>query len=382
MNPFAAELSRVKHATDFIDLINTNFHSCSLAPSGPELAAAFERYLGSDIRPYTPDPAGSQALRTTLAERYPGTSPGQFVVTASASESYEHLFRALIPMSSTVLLPSPGYPLFEEVAKRCGHSVASYELGIDRQWQPDAQRMVESIQRTRPEAVVLISPNNPTGRALDPSIAQAIAAACEETGALLILDEVFSSFVYETAPDHVRLTDLAPNARTATINGASKLLASPDLKVSWIMIDGPTVDEDAEALQVENDLFLNGSPINQAVVAHLLANREDITTNVVAKVASRRNVMLDALQGMSDASRSRCRWVDPDSGIHLPIEVSLPVGQDDESLSVALLDTEHLCTHPGYLYGFSADTLVVSFLSKETSIREGVSRLDRYLSGL
>jgi len=396
-NRYGEALERVRSQPDFVDLIDTNFHRCGLYPPTDPLETATRRYLGvgGAREPYSPDPAGSRDLRAAVASWYArdgwSLKPSDLIVTASASESYSHIFSSLLPPGSQVLLPSPGYPLFEEVAERRGLEPRFYRLNPDRGWEVD----VESLDRAagpQTGCVVLISPNNPTGAVVPEETVQLVGAIARKNRALILVDEVFSAFRYTGAP-LPRPGPLLLEQPVCTINGASKLFASPDLKVSWIALSGPErwVAESRERLQVENDLYLNGSPLSQECVASLFSSTSDPGAQLAAMVGERRLAMERALQlanrnlaiGRTAASGVHLDWTPAAAGIHLPVRVRGTIGLDDEELAVRALINEHLNVHPGYLYGMEDGRyLVMSFLAPEERIGNGISRLTRLLTRL
>ena len=92
--------------------------------------------------------------------------PGDVVLTASTSESYSWLFKLLCEPGETVLAPAPSYPLFEHLARLEGVGLATYRLDYHGRWEVD----VESIRAAPPStrALILVSPNNPTGSYVSP----------------------------------------------------------------------------------------------------------------------------------------------------------------------------------------------------------------------
>jgi len=393
MNRIARSLLRAERRSDFVSLINTNFHSCGLYPDEELLRAAIGRALDPPRREYAPDPAGLRGLRQAVARYYADSGvvvgPESIVVTASASESYRHVFTGHCARGGEVLLPRPGYPLFEEVALRCGLNPRSYDLDPAAGWRVDTASLVALIGPTT-TAVVLISPNNPTGSVVDEETVRAIGAVCAEHDVALVVDEVFSEYRFAAGgSDEVarlpRPAALCPEALVFTINGASKLLASPDLKVSWIAVSGPTGRREAamEELEIENDLYLDASPINQHAVAELLDARERVWLRLVEVVGRRRAAMLAELESIAERHPGRLSWVEPAGGIHLPVFVEGDGGLDDEEIAVRLLDRHALSVHPGYLYGVESPTmLVLSYLAPEAIIREGMLRIESFVSAL
>lgn len=389
-NRIAAALRRARSRDDFIDLINTNFHACGLAPSPQTLLDAAARYLSDESsRRYRPDPAGLPALREAVSRFYAragvAVPPGAIVATASASDGYTQIFRAAASPGDEVLLPRPGYPLFEEVAARCGLEPRFYDLDPTERWRIDPGEVAARLS-PRTAALVVISPNNPTGSVVNPRTLKALGSACAREGVALVVDEVFSAFRFDAAAARPlpRPAALCPETLVFTINGVSKLAASPDLKVSWIAVSGPggRVEAAVEALEIENDLYLNASPINQHVAAVLLDEEAALTQRFVAEVARRRRVMLEELGRLDAAHPGALGWTVPAGGIHLPIVLpEPPLGLDDEELAIGLLEREGLSVHPGYLYGVEEPTmLVVSYLSPPAVIEAGIRRLGRFLN--
>ncbi len=385
-NRIARAAAQAQQHADFLSLIDTNFHSCGLYPEDTIILAAFAEYFASHRRAYDPHPAGLPELRDAIARLYAESNithaSESIVVTASASESYRHIFTGHCRRGGNVLLPRPGYPLFEEVALRCGLEPDFYDLRFESGWTIDAEEVGKKIDAST-AALVVISPNNPTGAIVGEETIRALGARCRDEGVAFIVDEVFSEYRFGTSSPLPRPAALCPETLVFTINGASKLLASPDMKVSWIAVSGP---EDArvqavEELEIENDLYLSGSPVNQYAAAKLLGASEPTSERIVNLVAERRATMLAGLESIAERHPA-VSWVEPAGGIHLPIVFAEdPGGLDDEEIAIALLERYRLAVHPGYLYGFDErTTLVVSYLAPVDAIREGMARLDAFLS--
>lgn len=393
-NQYAAARRAAERHDDFLDLINTNFHSCGFIYPNESIIETLTHHFAdeSPTRLYTPDSQGSWKLREAIAEFYNraslSASPEQIVVTASASECYYHIFAALSSSGDTILLPRPGYPIFDEIARGSGLEVTFYDQVYDADWQinPDA---VEAAVSPRSRFLVLISPNNPTGGVVNRDTVAQLLGVCERHNLTLIVDEVFSDYLYEGAL--VRPAAVAQEAGSPvailTINGVSKLFASPDVKVSWVVATGPRqrAEQMVELLATQNDLFLSCSQPNQVLVTSMLRLYPTFTRRVSEEVGRRRRVLLEALRDAPDIA-----VVAPEGGIHLPLVIGrarVPEWMNDEMLAVSLLEEARVATHPGYLYGFDEGgvrdpVLVTSFLARPEVIRASVTRIDDYLDAL
>ena len=384
-NRYAAARGEAEGRPDFIDLIDTNFHSCGFRYPARVMRRGAVRQLSSTrLRRYQPDPAGAEILRSQVARFYRdggvAGDPDHVVITASASESYSHIFAARCAPGDRVLLPRPGYPLFEDVAGRHALGVDFYDQRADLCWKPDWSGMEAAITpRTR--AVVLISPNNPTGHVLSEDEIREVGTICRRHNLFLVVDEVFSGILFTSGP-LPRPARLLPELLVFTINGTSKLFASPELKVSWILVTGPAGARATaiEELQIQNDLFLSAAPLNQSLAAGMLARGPRFTQAVARAVAARRNAALAALAGIEGVTA-----IPPSGGIHLPLLIetdAYAVPVDDEDVAVLLLARYHTAMHPGYLYGISRPALVMSYLSPEGRIRAGIDQLRSCLRAL
>src|SRR5690606_7338545 len=156
--------------------------------------------------------------------------PGAVVLAASTSESYSWLFKLLCQPGETVAAPRPSYPLFEHLTRLEGVGLASYDLEYHGPWEIDVASLRQAPPQTR--AVLVVSPNNPTGSYVTRRELEAVTALCAERGWTLVADEVFADYALdEQAP----LTDLATRAGvlTFTLGGASKSLGLPQVKLGW-----------------------------------------------------------------------------------------------------------------------------------------------------
>ena len=259
-----------------VDLTLSNPTTAGLAY--PEtLATAWSN--ASALR-YDPDPRGMRSAREAVVAWYSSIgetlSPDQLVLTASTSEAYSHLFKLLCDPGDRVLVPCPSYPLFEHLAQLDAVHVDRYTFRDAGRWVLDeAELEAQVTPRTR--AVIVVSPNNPTGSVPDAREWDALGAVCRRHGLALIVDEVFSAYpLGRRTPDdgeHVT-TPLVPDVLTFRLNGLSKLIGMPQAKLGWILASGPeiSVAKALQALEMIADTYLSVStPVQDALPALLEA---------------------------------------------------------------------------------------------------------------
>lgn len=377
-NRLQAALERERRDRHVIDLIDTNFHRNGFLFPAEPLARLTAEYFAS--RSYDPDPKGAAPAREAISRYYRGRGvpidPGRIVLTASASESYDLLFSTLAERGDRILLPTPGYPLFEYLAHKAGLETVYYRLDETAGYRIDTDSVRRAISiETR--FLVLISPNNPTGRTVSDDEIRALLSLCDRYGVMLITDEVFSEFTYSGSP-LPRPARFETPVPVFTLNGISKMFACPDLKLSWIAATGPArrTDKLVEAIEISNDVFLSCSSLTQYLLPGLFAQGGNFIREMTEETDHRRRLLVETLSGVP-----RLSFTEPDGGIHCVLRFE-PSEQfhDDEELALGLLTRYQVYLHPGYFYGIESGlAAVVSFLKRPQELEEGLRRLASFL---
>ena len=380
LNPLSAALQERRRRGDtVVNLINTNFHDCGLFFPRDRLRSFLAGY--ADRQHYRPDPRGEPALRRVIAAYY-GGNPDDLIVTASTSDAYNLLFSVLCSPGDNVLFPSPGYPLFEYLARYHGLESRFYRLEFDHAFTLRPEAVATQLdENTR--FLVLISPNNPTGRVYTPEEIRRVGAVAAEQGVPIICDEVFSEYLYTAggataeAATLPRPLEELPEQTVITLNGISKLLALPDLKLGWILVTGP----DAERrrllgeLELANDMFLNASGPAGHVTTLALPEREAFLAGARRHLQEARERLLGVASAIPELE-----LVPPEGGIHAVLRLPRGLPLTDEAFALALLEEWGVYLHPGYLYGFEDNRcLVISLLPGAEVVERGVAAVRELL---
>lgn len=329
-----------------------------------------------DRRSYEPDSRGHRPAREALASLYRsygfGCRDDDFLLTAGTSEAYSLIFSTLAKQGESVLLPRPGYPLFEQLVKQSRLRSNFYDQRFTLGWQIDPESLVFSKGL---KFLVLISPNNPTGQVLNQASLQAAADFCLKYDLILICDEVFDLFLYE-GPHLPRPGALFPQVKTITLNGISKRFASPDFKLSWTLVSGPEdwKEQTLEKLELVNDAYLSANSYSQFLLPTLMVEAGDFQKQMVATLGRNRQVLRRWLE---DHPTLESRL--PQAGIHGLIKLPA-VFDDDEKFCIRLLKEENLAVHPGYYYDVQEGGawIVFSLLKTPQGFEEALTRFDRF----
>jgi alanine-synthesizing transaminase len=363
----------------FVDLAISNPTVVGLPDLGESIARAL---AAGPVGTYAPDPRGSEAARGAIAAAYRArgieVAPERLLLTASTSESYSFIFKLLADPGDAVLVPAPSYPLFEYLARLEAVRPVPYRLsyGIDRRWRVDLSSVDEALARVeraggRVRAIVVVSPNNPTGSVLNPEDAAALDERCAKRAAALVADEVFADFVRRPAPSQVPcLAAHATGAVTFSLGGLSKSCGLPQLKLGWIAVGGPAspVRRVLDRLELVADTYLSVNAATERAVRALLQVGATFRGALRPRLAANEGRLARLVGPACSAS------VLPSEGGWSAI-LRVPAVLSDEDWALTLLERERVLVQPGFFFDLEGGTfLVVSLLPEEEMFGKGMER--------
>jgi len=329
---------------------------------------------------YEPHPRGWRgaidAVVADHARRGFAVDPAQVLLTASTSEAYAFLFKLLCDPGDVVLVPQPSYPLFDFLVALEGLRLARYPLVWDGAWTVDLDAVAAALDaEPRIRALLIVSPNNPTGSYLKRGELTALAALAAERGVALVCDEVFAEYPASAAPDPRRVELAAAEelpALTFSLGGLSKSAGLPQLKLAWIVAGGPpALAADAmERLELVADSFLSvGTPVQRATPRLL-------ELAALPRAAIQERVRANRARLAARIGRDSELTLRPAEGGWYAI-LRFPNTRSDEDLALDLLRDRDVLVHPGYFFDNPTDQvlLIVSLLPRPEVFAAAVERI-------
>lgn len=354
--------------------------------------ALHEAFAAAPSFDYSPQPEGIASARNAVAEYYGSgryhlapvaLDPDQIVLSASSSESYSFLFQALCDPGDEVLAPIPSYPLFEFLAGLSSVSLRSYRLRYHGEWHLDFASLEAAIgPRTR--AIVVVNPNNPTGGYLRVAEQERLLSLCAERGLVLIADEVFEEYPIQLS-NEVSLRNAAPSfsrpqqqAVCVSLGGLSKSAGLPQMKLGWMILNGPTdaAERLRQRLILIADTYLSVSTPVQAALPQLLNIGRDIGDSTRTRIRANYRFLKSAVR---IAPHMTC--LATEAGWNTVLR--LPAIRSDSAWAEHLLSVCGILVQPGYFYEFEGEAcLVISLLPQEMIFAEAITRLCREVEAL
>jgi len=318
---------------------------------------------------YEPHPFGHalarEAISLDFARRGVKVPPDRIVLTASTSEAYSVLFKLLCNPGEVVLAPRPSYPLVEHLTALDAVSLEQYILEFHGRWAVDIHGLRQKFNESekRIAAVVVISPNNPTGSCVSAAEVDAIALLAGDHGAALISDEVFADYSMDALGTCGSAMLGQQKALSFVLGGLSKSIGLPQAKLGWIAVDGPPplVLEALERLETICDAYLSVSTSVQVAAPRLLSNGAIIRAQMQRRI--RENY---AMLRTVAANYPACSVLPVEGGWCAVCKV--PAVKSEETIVLDLLGATGILVHPGYFFDFEQEAFLVLSLLPDTSL--------------
>ena len=290
---------------------------------------------------YEPDPRGLLKAREAVCLYYSdkkiNVHPDDVFLTCGTSEAYSILFHLLCDMGDEVLCQTPTYPLLDHLAAYAGITARRFN-GLP-------------ADVGKAKALVVVNPANPTGLYVDQSAWGDMERYCEKHALSMISDEVFFDFDWGA---HPRTSGASrTNGLHFTLNGVSKMLGLPQMKLAWIVLGGPEIARRhaAERLEAIADAFLSVNGPSQNALPSWLGNKDAFIGEVRSRVRTNFEVMEKVMKRPLP---------EPEGGWYALVPV--PEGMSDEDLALRLLEKHDVLVHPGYFFDLEKEYIVVSLL--------------------
>jgi len=327
---------------------------------------------------YDPQPLGLWPARAAVAADFRRRgiviSADRVALTSSTSEAYALLFKLFCDAGDAILVPRPSYPLFEHLARLESVTPVPYDLEYHGTWRID----LDSVRRAitpRIKALLIVSPNNPTGSFLHRDDLAALAALAGEHDCPLIGDEVFADYGLDPAPAATHVL-AASDVLTFSLGGLSKSAGLPQVKLGWIGFGGPAdkVDAAMAAYEIVADTYLSVSTPVQVAAPSLIEQGALVRAQIQARIRENLATLRQLAAGFSAVTV-------------LPVEggwsavLQVPAVRSEDALAMELLETDDVLVHPGYFFDFPREAyLVLSLLPAPSIFAPAVARVLRRAS--
>ena len=333
---------------------------------------------------YTPA-VGLPEMREAIAEktlRDSGTKvdPSQVLVTNGGKQAVYTAFQVALNDGDEVLVPTPYWTTYPEAIKLAGGTQVDVFAGSDQDYKVTPEQL-EAHYTEKTKALLMCSPNNPTGAVYSKEELEAIGKwALGKEGLWVITDEIYQNLVYDGLKAY-SITELVPELaeRTMMVNGVAKSYAMTGWRLGWLIAPS---DAAKAAANLQSHLTSNVSNISQrAAIEAITGNQEPVRQMLEAFDRRRKTAVaeLNKIEGIVTPTPEGAFYVYPD--------VSGLFGRDfggrsfASSLELAdfVLDEVEVALVPGEAFGPSG-YFRLSYALGDDQLLECIQRLQKLFS--
>jgi aminotransferase len=315
--------------------------------------------------------AGMPELRKTIADKLwrdnsirvdPET---EVLVTTGAQEAVFLVCLALLDPGDEILVPDPHYMTYDTAIALAGAKAVLVPTFEKDDFEVQPEEIVRHIT-TKTKAVLLVSPNNPTGGIIRPETVREIAALAEKHNFIVISDEIYEKFIY----DDVQLLSIASlpgmRERTVTINGFSKTYAMTGWRIGYLAAPAGFI----RALEaIKHTVSICAPAVSQAAALAALTGPQDCIQEALATYAERRLVLM---KGLDELGLSYGR---PHGTFYIFASVAA-TGLSSMDFAITLLQKAQVLVLPGSSFGPNGEGFVrFSLVAPVPRLEEAIERM-------
>ncbi|MGO4921742.1 pyridoxal phosphate-dependent aminotransferase [Bifidobacterium choerinum] len=366
-----------------VDVVGFGAGEPNFATPQEIVAVAAEAVVDPKNYKYTPT-AGLPELRAAIADKTLRDSgyevkPEQVVVTNGGKQGVYEAMQLILNDGDEVIIPTPYWTSYPEMVKLAGGKPVEVFAGAEVGFEPNIED-IEKARTDKTKAIIVTSPNNPTGAVWSEKTIKQIGEWAVEHGVWVLSDEIYEHLTY----DGVKTTYIGaavPEVRGQLIvlNGVAKTYAMPGWRVGWL-IAPPEVAKEAAKLQ--GHMTSNVNNIAQCAALAAVAGPLDAVEMMREAFDKRRGIIVSAL---NDIEGVHCPT--PKGAFYAFADVrgllNRPVGpnglefETSSDLAAALLDEAHVAAVPGEAFG-APGYMRFSYAVADDQIVEGMRRFKEW----
>jgi len=340
----------------------------SKAPLDAIIAAA--AHLNTAEVRYTPAdgiPELKKAIIRYTEEHYKRlVAPENVIASSGAKQAIMVALQAILNPQEEVIFPAPYWVSYPEMVKLCqGIPVpAPPEDGTFYPRIQDIEQRVGSYTK----AVMINSPNNPSGAMYSEEFIADVVEFCEKRDLYLIMDDIYHRLVFDgkkpvNCYDYAK--DLSDNSKLIVINGVSKQYAMTGFRIGWAVANKKLIEVMAN---IQSQQTSGPSVLLQKAAVGALNGSQSSVENLRLTLQNNRDVMLDYLNSFDGVKVTK-----PDGTFYCFADFSA-YEKDSVKLSNFLIDKVQVLTVPGAAFGMDG-YLRLSYCGSVEEIIEGIERM-------
>lgn len=331
---------------------------------------------------YTPA-AGILELKKTVCNKFKNDNnldyePSQIIISTGAKQCLANTFLAILNPGDEVLIPVPYWVSYPELVKLADGVPVFVQTSKENNYKYTVEDLKKSLS-AKTKAILINSPNNPTGTIYSKEELMEIAEFAKENDLIIVSDEIYEKLIYDNKK-HVSIAALSKDAyeRTIVINGVSKTYAMTGWRLGYC---GCSTKIAKLMSSLQSHMTSNSNTIAQyAAIEALNGPVEDLKV-MVKEFEDRRNLMIQKLESIKNISIIKPNgafYIMVNISAYLNIEVDGTIIKDSVDFAKVLLEKEKVAVIPGSGFGLD-DYVRLSYAASRELIEKGIDRIAHFL---
>lgn len=320
-----------------------------------------------------------EAVSDALAERGLEYSAEQIVVSNGSKHALKNAFSAIIDPGDEVIVPAPYWNSYIDIINMVYGVPVVVETKKENVFKITIDELKDAYTE-KTKAIIINSPNNPTGVMYTREELEKIAEFAVENDIFVISDEVYSCLVYSKKTPHVSIASLGKEIydRTIVITGLSKKYAMTGWRVGF---SASNIEVARAIANIQSNSTSNINSIAQVAAIEALDHSDDVAEEMLKEFQHRRDYIA---QRISDIPLISCMI--PKGAFYLFVDISKLLGTEidgvvlKDSIDVAnvLMDKYDVAVVPSDAFGYK-NYIRISFATSMRDIAEGARRIEKFV---
>lgn len=320
---------------------------------------------------------GIPELRAAIVEKLRSenrieASPDEIIVTAGAQEALMMTFMALLNPGDEVLTPSPNYDEYARDANVLDATLVPVPTTLETNFTITAAALEAAITpKTR--ALIIVTPNNPTGTVLPEPVLREIADLAKRRNLLVISDEIYEYYTFG-GHRHISMASLpGMKERTITINSFSKSFAMTGMRLGYVAAPAPLIEA---MLPFHHAMMICANVVTQYGGLAVLSQPRDWFQAQLAEYDRRRHLWMQMLDTIP------LPYSEPQGAYYVFIDIR-PTGLTSAEFVARAREEALLVFQPGTIGGGAGEGFIRGALTKGSpEFETGLERFKTFVQGL
>lgn len=307
--------------------------------------------------------------------------PSQIVVSTGAKQSLANVFLAILNPGDEVIVPNPYWVSYPELIRLADGKPVFVESDETSSYKFTKENLEKAVTE-KTKAIILNTPNNPTGTIYNREELIEIAEFAKKYDLIIVSDEMYEKLIYD-GESHVSIASVSDDAyeRTIVINGLSKSYAMTGWRLGYC---GASEKIAKLMTNIQSHMTSNVCSITQYAAVEALNGPQDKVKEMISEFERRRNYMAKTLEEMNNLS-----IIKPQGAFYIMINIDKCLGKeingekiiDSMDFSAKLLENEKVAVIPGKAFGLD-NYVRVSYATSMELIEKGLERINKFVNKL